>query len=265
MKKPFGSAQRLASSTAARTGLNQAVKHAVDDDGNPTPTFQKAVLKAISVQRGTVLANLRRLRRRYPDDSPAQLSDRLTRHYLNTVTGVGAGTGGTAVIPGVGTGAALGLSVGAAIGFLEVTALYAQSVAELHGIPTRTDERGQALVMMVMLGKDGRKILREATNTSGSLGTSSWLVSGLSGMSEMLFNKIKRMFMKSLVVKQGVGIIGRVVPFGIGAVIGGVGNRTLGRSVVKSAQELFGPLPAGYPELEAGPARREIRPDDTKQ
>ena len=231
-----------------KAGLDQAVKRAVDDDGNPTPTFQKAVLSALSVQRGTVLANLQRMRRRHPEDSPAEIADRLTRQYLNLVSGVGAAAGGTAVVPGVGTVAAVGLSLGAAVGFLEVTALYAQSIAELHGIPTRNDERGQALVMMVMLGKDGRKILKEATSGSGTLGGSSWLVTGMSGMSERLFNRISQMFMKRLVVKQGAHLMGRLVPFGIGAAIGGFGNRALGRSVVTSAQNLFGALPQEFPD-----------------
>ncbi|WBL19599.1 hypothetical protein [Citricoccus sp. NR2] len=240
--------RRLAGSTAMKAGLDQAVKRAVDDDGNPTPTFQKAVLSALSVQRGTVLANLQRMRRRHPEDSPAEIADRLTKQYLNLVSGVGAAAGGTAVVPGVGTVAAVGLSLGAAVGFLEVTALYAQSIAELHGIPTRNDERGQALVMMVMLGKDGRKILKDATSGSGTLGGSSWLVTGMSGMSERLFNRISQMFMKRLVVKQGAHLMGRLVPFGIGAAIGGFGNRALGRSVVTSAQNLFGALPQEFPD-----------------
>lgn len=231
-----------------QAGLNQAVKRAVDNDGNPTPAFQRAVLSALSVQRGTVLANLQRMRRRHPDENPAQIADRLTKQYLNLVSGVGAAAGGSAVVPGVGTVAAVGVSLGGVVAFLEVTALYAQSIAELHGIPTRNDERGQALVMMVMLGKDGRKLLKDATSGAGPLSGSAWLVNGMSGMSERLFNRISQMFMKRLVIKQGAHFVGRLVPFGIGAAIGGFGNRALGRSVVTSAQNIFGSLPTDFPD-----------------
>ncbi|WP_245952318.1 hypothetical protein [Citricoccus muralis] len=168
------------------------------------------------------------------------------------------------MVPGVGTAAALGLSAAATIGFLETTALYAQSVAELMGVTTDDPQRAQTLVMAVMLGDDGRKLLRDFTSQangsgSGPLAGAVAAISGASGVSDVLFQQMKRMFMKKFIVRQGAGMLGRLVPFGVGAVIGGVGNRAMGKSVIKAAQNIFGPLPASLPgrlvtDLQALPA-----------
>jgi len=48
-------------------------------------------------------------------------------------------------------------------------------------------------------------------------------------------------------VTQGTSVVGRAIPFGIGAVIGGGGNHLLGRRVVTSSRSAFGPAPASFP------------------
>ncbi|MDI3329908.1 MAG: hypothetical protein QJR09_04110 [Micrococcus sp.] len=267
----MGKKKSIIASLAGQKAADFAINRAVDEQGNPTPAFQKAVLKALDVQRPLVLRNLNRLRRQNPQDTPAQLAERLGKQYLAAVTGGGAAVGGTAVIPGVGTAAALGLSAAATVGFLEATALYAQSVAELMGIPTDDPQRAQTLVMAVMLGDDGRRMLQDFTSQAngrgmGPLAGSLSVVTGSSGISEALFNQMKRMFIKRFIVRQGAGMLGRLVPFGVGAVVGGLGNRAMGKGVIKGAQNLFGPLPATIPgalasELTALPAGRKGRKD----
>lgn len=239
--------------------MNVAMNSAFDKDGNPTDGFQKTVQRAIKVQRPLVLANIRRLHRKHPDETPAQIADRLTDQYLLAVTGAGAAVGGTAIIPGIGTVAALGLSAAAVVGFMETTALYAQSIAELHGITTDDPQRAEALVMAVMLGDDGKKMLRDFASgqrggntlpggAANAAGLSALMgIGGQGGMSELLFQQMKKKFMRKMLVRQGAGFLGRAVPFGVGAVIGGVGNRAMGKTVVKSAQTLFGPVPATLP------------------
>ncbi len=267
----MGKKKSIIASVAGQKAADFALNRAVDEQGNPTPAFQKVVLKALDVQRPLVLRNLNRLRRQGPQDTPAELAERLGKQYLAAVTGGGAAVGGTAVVPGVGTAAALGLSAAATVGFLEATALYAQSVAELMGIPTDDPQRAQTLVMAVMLGDDGRRMLRDFSSQAngrgmGPLAGSLSVVTGSSGVSEVLFNQMKRMFLKRFIVRQGAGMLGRLIPFGVGAVVGGLGNRAMGKGVVKAAQDLFGPLPATIPgalasELKALPAGRKGRKD----
>ncbi len=55
-----------------------------------------------------------------------------------------------------------------------------------------------------------------------------------------------RWFVTRYGTKQGILVIGRVAPFGIGAVIGGGGNLVVGRSVIAGMSRAFGPPPAAF-------------------
>lgn len=246
-----------------------ALKSALDENGNPTEGFEKVVSKVLDVQRPLVLKHIRRTAAKHPGESPEQLAERLGQQYLNAVTGAGAAVGGTAIVPGIGTVAALGLSAAATVGFMEATALYAQSLAELHGITMEDPQRSEALVMALMLGDDAKELLREASVKAGrpfdptaSLNALAGTASG-TGISAFVVDRLKRTFMKKMLVRQGAGMLGRAVPFGIGAVIGGVGNRAMGKAVMENATELFGPLPMTIPgEIRAGLAEQDGEDDD---
>jgi membrane-associated phospholipid phosphatase len=60
-------------------------------------------------------------------------------------------------------------------------------------------------------------------------------------------DRIQRAFLRNLLQRQGTALLGRALPFGVGAVVGGVGNRVMGRAVVASAKEAFGPMPDTIP------------------
>ncbi|WP_245952316.1 hypothetical protein [Citricoccus muralis] len=83
----------IISTVAGQKATDFALNRAVDPHGNPTPAFQKIVLKAVEVQRPLVLRNLNRLRRSHPDETPAQLAERLGKQYLTAVTGAGPPSG----------------------------------------------------------------------------------------------------------------------------------------------------------------------------
>ena len=229
------------------------LKSALDENGEPTEGFEKALSTVLAVQRPLVLKNIQRMAAKHPGESPERLAERLGQQYLTTVTGAGAAVGGTAIVPGIGTVAALGLSGAAVAGFMEATALYAQSLAELHGITTQDPQRAQALVMGLMLGDDAKELLREAAAKAGrpydpqsSLNALAGTASG-TGISAFVVDRLKRTFMRKMLLRQGAGFVGRAVPFGVGAVIGGVGNRAMAKSVAQNARDLFGPLPAAIP------------------
>lgn len=230
-----------------------------DADGKPKPGVHNLLLKAVNVQRPLVLANIRRLRRKHPHASAAQLAAKLERDYLAAVTGGGALVGATAVVPGVGTIASLGLSAAATVAFLEATALYATSLAELHGIHVVDPDKASAMVMAVMLGEEGTALLgslsgqamgngKGATQAWGSVLSRRMPVSGFGAVR----NRIQKAFLRSLVKRQGTALFGRALPFGIGAIVGGAGNLMMGRAVVANAKAAFGPMPDTIPgELQA--------------
>lgn len=55
----------------------------------------------------------------------------------------------------------------------------------------------------------------------------------------------RQLFRRQLARQSGLAL-GRLVPFGIGAVIGVTGARALGRTVVDGARRAFGPAPAAF-------------------
>ena len=225
-----------------------------DAEGKPKPGVHNMLLRAVEVQRPLVLANLRRLQKKHPRATAAQLAAMLERDYLTAVTGGGALVGGAAVIPGVGTVAALGLSAAAAVGFLEATALFSTSLAELHGVRKVDPERASTLVMAIMLGEEGTALLSSLSGQAAGQGkgpTQAWgsvfarraPLAGFGSVRE----RIQTMFLRTLLKKQGTALLGRALPFGIGAVVGGVGNRMMGRAVIANAKEAFGPMPLTIP------------------
>ncbi|HWM15852.1 MAG TPA: hypothetical protein VNP97_04625 [Microbacterium sp.] len=219
---------------------------------------ERGIDMALAIQRPIVVAHLRGIRRRSPDATPQQMVRILERRYLAAVTTGGAAVGATAVVPGIGTGVTLALSGVETAGFLEATALFAQSVSEVHGIAIDNPERARALVMTLMLGNEGSDLVRQfasqargggvATNAYfGELITNS-LPKALMGS---VVDRLRHVFIKQFAVRGGAGIIGKAIPFGIGAAIGGVGNHILGRRVLQQSRLAFGAPPPVLPvELE---------------
>lgn len=183
------------------------------------------------------------LRRKYPDDSPAQIIERLEKRYLNAVTGSGGAVGAAAAVPGVGTMTAFGAMTGDTAFFLEASALLALSIAEVHGIPVHESERRKALVMTVALGEEGVLALGRVVGTGGGalrrLGGAALPSGAITKLNKTLVNKL----VKKYAIRRAPLIFGKLMPAGIGAVIGGVGSRALGRKVVHNAREAFGPAP----------------------
>jgi hypothetical protein len=223
-----------------------------DEDGNPKPAILRGIERALAIQRPLILSNLARLRRRHPQASPAELARFLERDYLRATTAAGAAVGATAAVPAVGTIASLGLSAAATIGFLEATALYAESIAELHGINTEDPERSRAMVMAILMGEEGMALVRSILGASAGQGAPQYwgqLVnrSAPTSLMKTVTASIRRRFLKKFLARQGGFMLGRALPFGAGAIVGGTGNHLMGKAVIRTTREAFGPLPQTIP------------------
>lgn len=211
--------------------------------------------RIMSVHRPAVLAHLRGIRSRHPDASPEDVLRILERRYLATVTTSGAGVGVAGAVPAVGTAAALALSSADTVLFLETTALYAQSVAELHGIAVEDPERGRALVLALVIGGPSKEVLAQfAGRVSGRAPAQQefWGAMIAKNMPRtavvQFMDYIRRVYLPKMLAKTAGTIVGRVLPFGIGAVVGGTASQLLGRRVIKTARVAFGPPPRWFPE-----------------
>jgi hypothetical protein len=223
------------------------------DEGELNPAFVKTFDRVMSVQRPLVVANIRRLRRGHPNATPADLIRILERNYLVAVTTGGAAVGASAAVPAVGTVTSIALTATETAGFLEASALFAQSVAEIHGIAVIEPERARTLVMTLIMGAAGQDLVKQFAGGGGRNAYWGELITRNlpKGIVTQLTNSIKRKFFRRFVLRQGTSMVGRLIPFGIGAVVGGTGNHLLGRQVVKSARSAFPPAPIVLPgELE---------------
>lgn len=233
------------------------------------PLMVRGLDRVLAIQRPLVLAHIRSIRLRNPHASPEQIIRILERRYLAAVTTGGAAVGATAVVPGIGTGITLALSGVETVGFVESTALFAQSVAEVHGIAVSNPDRARALVMTLMLGKEGVALVGQlAGQATGRGGTRSsyWGEMVTKSLPRAavgpLVDRLKSMFIKQFAAKGGASFIGKALPFGVGAAVGGAGNHILGRRVLTTSHHAFGAPPMDLPvELEPvdGAEKLELR------
>lgn len=238
--------------------------------GSPEhPWLIRVLDRILATQRPAVIAHLRAIRSRHPDASPSDVCRILERRYLAAVTTGGAAVGATAVVPGVGTAVTLALAGAETVGFLEATALFAQSLAEVHGIRLSDPDRARALVLTLMVGREGVDLVNQFAGQVSGAGKprqAYWgelvTTSLPRAMVGPLVDRLKSAFLRRVTVQGGVSAVGRALPFGVGAVVGGSGNHILGRRVIVGARRAFGVAPLRFPaDLAVEPAtpRKPLR------
>lgn len=210
--------------------------------------------RLLTTQRPVVLAHIRSIRHRHPNDSPADTIRRLERRFLSVVTSSGASVGAAAVVPGVGTGIGLALTSVETALFLEASALFAQSVTEVHGIAVTDPDRARTIVMAMMLGQSGRDLVLNLTaQATGKAIPRNRFWGDIIGSNVpqafvgQIADRVRTVFLRRFVRNSTTGAVGRILPFGIGAVIGGTGSHLLGRKIVTNSRTAFGPPPVAFP------------------
>ncbi len=227
---------------------------ATRDGGNEDPSAAAKALSQIlerstRLQAPAVTAYVDRMRRQRPDATPAEIITALEKHYLAAVMASGASVGSAAAFPGIGTLAAMSAVAGETVVFLEATAVFVLAVAEVHGIPADHRERRRALVLAVLVGEDGRGAVADLVG--GGRTSGAWISDGAATLPlpavSQLNNRLLKFFVKKYALKRGARAFGKMLPVGVGAVVGGMGNRLMGKKIVKNAQLAFGNPPARWP------------------
>jgi hypothetical protein len=210
--------------------------------------LKAAVEHALEAQQPAVTSHIARIRRRRPDATPAEVIAGLGKQYLLTVGGTGAAAGGAAFVPGIGTVASLATSSAEAIAALDASVLYTLGVAEVHGLPMEDVERRRALVLAVVLGEGGTRLMQKVTG-----GSTHWARELAESLPLRRLGPINqslvRWFVKRYAARQGALAFGRALPLGAGVVIGAAGNAAVARSVMRSTERAFGPPPERWPDV----------------
>jgi hypothetical protein len=219
-----------------------------EDAGIPAKALSHVLESSTRLQAPAVKAYVARLRKSDPDATPAQIVTRLEKHYLAAVMASGAAVGSAAAFPGIGTLTALSAVAGETVLFLEATAAFALAVAEVHGIPMEDRDRRRNLVLGVLVGEEGKGAVRELLGPGRTSGA--WLAEAELlplPMVSQLNTRLMQYFVKKYTVKRAAMAFGKLLPVGIGAAVGGGGNRLMGKKIVENARKAFGPAPARWP------------------
>jgi hypothetical protein len=235
---------------AARNGPSaQKPADADEEPGAAAKALSNILERGARVQAPAVEAYVQRLRRANPDASPAEIITKLEKRYLAAVMASGAAVGSAAAFPGIGTIAALSAVAGETVVFLEATALFVLAVAEVHGIPAGHREHRRALVLSVLVGDDSKGAVRDLVGPGRTNG--GWLGESTAALPlpvvSQLNNRLLKFFVKRYALKRGAIAFGKMLPMGIGAVIGGGGNRLMGKKIISNARTAFGPPPGRWP------------------
>ncbi|MGE5694378.1 MAG: hypothetical protein ACM4D3_03825 [Candidatus Sericytochromatia bacterium] len=235
---------------AARWGRKAQRPPAAEENAGAAAKALSYVLeRGARVQEPAVTAYVQRLRRIFPDASPAEIVAKLEQRYLGAAMASGAAVGSAAAFPGIGTIAAMSAVAGETVLFLETTALFVLAVAEVHGIPVEQREVRRALVLSVLVGDESKGAVRDLVGPGRTSGA--WLGESTAALPmpvvSQLNNRLLRYFVKRYTLKRGVMAFGKMLPMGIGAAIGGGGNRLMAKKIIGNAHKAFGPTPARWP------------------
>lgn len=226
----------------------------VPDPGQGRPkasarALAQVIERSARVQGPAAKAYVERLRRADPGAGPAQIVRKLEKRYLAAVTGSGAAVGSTAAFPGIGTLAALSAAAGETVLFLEATAMFVLAVADVYGVPAEHREQRRALVLAVLVGDDSRRAVAELIGPGRTSGA--WLTEGVASLPMPAITQLNSRLFKRAVrrftLRKSALLFGKLLPAGIGAVIGAIGNRIAGKKLVRNARRAFGNPPARWP------------------
>lgn len=178
-----------------------------------------------------------RLRDRHPDATPEQLVRKLETTFLSSVTATGAATGGAAAVRGAGTVVVLAAAAGDTSWFLTASAGHVLSVLRFHGIGITYLEHQKANVLTVLVGGGGSKFMGKAAGRTGAqlgkLFTSAVPLSAIRSINHVMGPH----FVTKWGTKQGILVLGKAAPFGVGMVIGAGGNLLFAKGVVTATRK----------------------------
>lgn len=248
---------------SARSKAKSQLPATVDEHpGAAARVLSEIIERGARVQGPAVRAYVERLRDGNPDATPAEIVTKLEKQYLAAVMASGAAVGSAAAFPGIGTLMALSAVAGETVVFLEATAVFVLAQAEVHGIPADHRERRRALVLAVLVGEDSKRAIADLLGPGRTKGA--WLSDGAATLPlpavSQLNSRLLRYFVKRYALRRGAVAFGKLLPVGIGAVVGSVGNRLMGKRIVSNARLAFGAPPPRWPaKLHVLPAPQDVK------
>ena len=204
--------------------------------------------KALDVPFSVSASSARKLREKHPGATPAQLVDIANARFKKRVTAESSAVGAVAAWPGLGTAASVGASGAPLVAFVSEAAHHCLVVAHLYGIDIKDPAKRTALVLAALTGQEGA----QAISLQVGVQAVSWFRDSflnIRTISAEQFNRLMIKWVQRRVMKSAAfSTIGRLIPFGVGAVVGwGVGS-SMANTAIEGLAAALGPAPLTFPE-----------------
>ncbi len=255
----------------------------------PAPVLDaagKAVLKAVDSAVEQRWADALERAERAEGDTIEERLKSVHKSFSRELTGVGAATGAAAAFPGLGTASAVSILVGEVGWFAFRATDLVMTVGAVYGHTNATVEERRAWVLSVLaFGEKAAEefaelvhgVSRDAAVRSGTVGA---VVAGMLQGDIATVDALRRInttlaaqVMSRYGSRKGIAFVGKLLPFGVGAVIGGGANWALTRALSGQTRKFFDgyhlvivPPPPGAlpppPPAALPPAADDVAPSD---
>ena len=125
----------------------------------------------------------------------------------------------------------------------EASVLYVLTLAEVHGIHPEDFERRRLLVQTVLIGTSAIAALNKGADEV----VPHWGKQIVNAIPMPAVDKANKLLAPRFITKYGeklgVIVLSKQVPFGLGIGVGALSNHLIGRTIVGSARNVFGPSP----------------------
>ncbi len=208
--------------------------------------LMRAVDAALTTGGTHAVTTCASLRDRHPNLSPDEVRTLVERRYVATVASSGAAAGAIAIAP---VAAGVGAAVLDAVGFIGLSVRLVLIGAALAGDPLDDEERLRTLALAALVGKGAYGVIQEATKRTGThLGARAAKAVPLETIRAI--NKVLgRNFVTRYGTRQGILVLGKALPAGVGALLGAGGNAALAAGVIKGAHRFCGPAVQTWDEV----------------
>ena len=139
----------------------------------------------------------------------------------------------------MGTALAVGLTAGEGAAFAEACAFLALSVARVRGVDMTDPERRRMVTLGIIGGERGSEIVAKALGKQGAQWST--VLDGIAPdfVMAQVNKRVKKWIQRRAATRLGGVWLGRLAPFGLGAAIGGFGNRAVAKGVIDASREIF--------------------------
>lgn len=216
-----------------------------DDDRQPTPKETGLGAAVLSAVDKAVVARWERALHvaAETDGSVEERIDQLQRRFVREAGGAGAAVGAAAAAPGAGLFTLVGTTA-AELGWFTLRASdMILAVAAVHGHDDASVEERRAWVLSVLAFGDTAHddFIALAGAVGKGLGKRA-SASVPTGVLAMANRAMAKALLTRYGTKRGVLALGRALPFGIGAVVGGTTNYALAKQIARQAEDFFDEL-----------------------